>query len=616
MYLARKATELELEKITTFFLIALIVLLLSPEIAITRPQPEWASDAIWYQIYPGRFYNADTSNDPTKSSLKGTWPYDYQEKWQVMPWTDAWYKLQPWEKYNGQGFYYNAQLRRYGGDIQGIIDKLDYLQKLGVNALYLNPVFESPSSHKYGATMYRHIDNNFGPKPKKDSLIWQTETPDDPSTWKWTTADKLFLKLIQEVHKRDMKIIIDGVFNHVGIPFWAFQDVKEKGQKSEYSHWFVIDSYDDPDTEEDEFEYTGWYGVPDLPELKEDENGPSDGYRNHIKAIVERWGDPNGDGNPEDGIDGWRLDVAHQVDMDFWNDFSKWVRDVNPDAYLTGEVWWKNFRDNIMYDASPYLYPGPFDAVMNYRFTDATVKAFINEKDQITTTQFDNLLAFMRNNYPQKDQYYLQNLMGSHDIERFASMVVNPDRWIDHASNLQYDKDFKVRKPNQKERQLQKVIIAFQFTYIGAPYIYYGDEVGMWGADDPDCRKPMIWEEFDYDDEKYHPFDLDRPVNEVKVDHDLLNHYRKMAGLREKYECLRNGDYETLLTDDQNMLYAFKRSTPDQQIVALFNLSSEVQDIVQQELFEGNGESWQIIFPAREKADKIDGKSCILFYKQ
>ncbi|MCF7741292.1 MAG: hypothetical protein K9N00_05805, partial [Candidatus Marinimicrobia bacterium] len=148
------------------------------------------------------------------------------------------------------------------------------------------------------------------------------------------------------------------------------------------------------------------------------------------------------------------------------------------------------------------------------------------------------------------------------------------------------------------------------------PYIYYGDEVGMWGADDPDCRKPMIWEEFEYEDEKYHPFGLERPVNKVEVNHDLLNHYRKMAGLREKYECLRNGAYETLLTDDQNMLYAFKRSTANQQIIAVFNLSNQVQRIDKGQLFQEKDENWKIIFPARENADKIDGKSCILFYKQ
>jgi len=406
--------------------------------------PHWAQDAIWYQIFPDRFYNGDSANDPTIETLDGTWPYEKQTNWNIMPWTSDWYKLQPWEKENSQGFYYNAQLRRYGGDIQGIIDKLDYLQNLGVNSLYLNPIFESASAHKYGATMYRHVDNNFGPDPEGDTVIWGQEIPDDPTTWQLTSADKLFLKLVQEVHKRNMHIIIDGVFNHVGLPFWAFKDVQEKGRDSKYADWFVIKSFDDPSTPENEFEYQGWYNIPDLPEIKEGEHGPCEGFRKHIHHIVQRWMDPNNDGDPSDGIDGWRLDVAEMVDMDFWRDFREWVRAINPDAFLTGEVWWENFPDNVMFDASPWLQGDVFDAVMNYRFADAMLKAFVDQKNQILPSQLDSLLNFVRTRYPEKNQRVLQNLMASHDTERFASMMANPDRWIDHASNLNYDQDFNV----------------------------------------------------------------------------------------------------------------------------------------------------------------------------
>lgn len=289
--------------------LTLLILLAGISISICQPS-DWARDAIWYQIFPERFHNGDPHNDPTIESLDGTWPYDKQEQWSVTPWTSDWYKLKPWEEANGQGFYYNAQLRRYGGDIQGIIDKLDYLEELGVNALYLNPVFESPSSHKYGTAMYRHIDNNFGPDPEGDERIWTEEDPTDPSTWQWTAADRLFLKLVEEVHNRGMHIIIDGVFNHVGIPFWAFQHAREHGKKSPYADWFYIKSFDDPATPEDEFNYKGWFNVPDLPELKEEDNNLIPPIREHLHKIVKRWMDPNGDGDPSDGIDGWRLDVA------------------------------------------------------------------------------------------------------------------------------------------------------------------------------------------------------------------------------------------------------------------------------------------------------------------
>ncbi|MBP9004771.1 MAG: glycoside hydrolase family 13 protein [Candidatus Marinimicrobia bacterium] len=535
----------------------------------------WTYDAIWYQIFPERFRNGDPTNDPTIETLEGTWPYEPQTQWSIMPWTADWYKLQPWEKSNQRDFYYNAQLRRYGGDIEGIIDKLDYLVDLGINAIYLNPVFESASSHKYGATMYHHIDNNFGPDPAGDIAIWQTENPNDPSTWQWTSADKLFLKLIQEVHTRQMKIIIDGVFNHVGIPFWAFQDVKKNGEASPYADWFVIKSFDDPSTIEDEFEYQGWNGIPDLPEIWEDENGPVQGFRAHIKAVVERWGDPNGDGDPSDGIDGWRLDVAEKVSKNFWRDFRKWVKSINPEAYLTGEIWWEDFMNNKMFDASPWLQGDIFDGVMNYRFGDAMLKAFIDREMRIKPSELDQLLGDIREKYPLPAQYQLQNIIGSHDNERFASMLLNPDRWIDHGGNLVYNKDFKINRPSDELRQIQKTILVFQFTYIGAPYIYYGDEVGMWGADDPDNRKPMVWDDMQYEPETTHPFGIKRPVDSVKVDTDLFNFYKSVINLRKNHECLRRGRYKTILTDDKKGIFGFERKYGTETIYIFANLNDK-----------------------------------------
>src|SRR3972149_10449650 len=146
--------------------------------------PQWAKKAVWHQIFPERFWNGDQSNDPTLDDIKGAWPYIRPANWKIHPWTSDWYKLQPWEEETGFNFYWNAGLRRYGGDLQGILDKLDYIQDLGINAIYLNPLFESPSLHKYDASMYHHIDNNFGPNPNKDKEIWQLEDPSDPATWK------------------------------------------------------------------------------------------------------------------------------------------------------------------------------------------------------------------------------------------------------------------------------------------------------------------------------------------------------------------------------------------------------------------------------------------------
>ncbi|MDP6936270.1 MAG: glycoside hydrolase family 13 protein [Candidatus Marinimicrobia bacterium] len=537
----------------------------------------WAESAIWYQIFPDRFYNGDKNNDPDKSTLNDTWPYELQLEWEVMPWTDDWYKLQDWEKTNGEDFYYNAQLRRYGGDIQGIIDKLDYLEDLGITAIYLNPVFESPSAHKYGARFYHHIDNNFGPNPELDDAIWSQENPADPSTWLWTSADSLFLKLIGEVHNREMKIIIDGVFNHVGIPFWAFEDVKKNGEASEYAHWFIIHKWDDPLTEENEFDYEGWHGIKDLPVLRENEQGLIPPVKQHIQAVVKRWMDPDNDGDPSDGIDGWRLDVADQVNMEFWREFRIWVDEVNPNAYITGEIWWDDFWNNKMLNAEPWLKGDAFHGVMNYRLADALFKFMIDEENQISATEFKSYLETMISDYGFTAFLPVQNILGSHDTERLASSVVNPDRWIDHANNLQYNPEFKVRRPNVEERALQKMLVVFQFLFPGAPYIYYGDEVGMWGADDPDCRKPMLWEEFTYKAETAHPVGLEKGKDEVSPDLELKNFYKQMIQLRSKYKSLRKGIFTVILADDDKELFIFSRSFDTEKIIVIFNLSPKIQ---------------------------------------
>jgi len=603
-------------RVLVMIIVALILGCCQSTVTRFNEPPQWAKDVVWYQILPDRFYNGDPTNDPDINSLDGTWPYEKPLQWQISDWTSDWYALQSWERANGRDFYYNAQLRRYGGDLEGIFMKLDYLQQLGVTALYLNPVFESPSSHKYNCAMWHHVDNNFGPDPEGDRLMWEQENPADPKTWQWTAADRLLLKLIKEVHARGMKIILDGVFNHVGIPFWAFQHVRQHGPASPYADWFIIHRFDDPATEADEFDYQCWFGFTDLPEIREDDNGPPHSFREHIRAIVERWGDPNGDGNPEDGIDGWRLDVAERVHLNFWRDFRKWVRSVNPEAYLVGEVWWEDFPNNIMINAAPWLQGDVFDGVMNYRFADIMLKAFVDRRNRIPVSEMDCLLARIRDEYPAASHYVLQNLMGSHDVERLASMVANPDRWIDHASNLNYNPEFRVGKPSTAEIQIQKLILTFQFTYIGVPYIYYGDEVGMWGADDPDCRKPMVWQEFTYQPEVAHPFGLPKPVDSVRVDEDLLAFYRTLTRLRTNYRCLREGTYHTIMIDDQRGLMGFERAYDRQRIRVLTNATASVQPVQPAEFLDAPVANWRLILGAANYSDSILSHSALVFLNQ
>ncbi|HEX5221894.1 MAG TPA: glycoside hydrolase family 13 protein [Verrucomicrobiae bacterium] len=579
-----------MKRVCWLVLLALAALWSSGQAQTNGTSANWFADAIWYQIFPERFRNGDPSNDPTPASLEGTWPYVVPKGWQVSPWTSDWYELQPWEK-DGKGFYHHAQLRRYGGDIQGIIDKLDYLQALGVNALYLNPIFESPSLHKYGATMYHHVDKHFGPDPKGDLKLFAQEDPSDPATWKWSAADKLFLQFIKEAHRRKMRVIIDGVFNHVGIPFWALQRAKKEGQGSRFADWFIVTKWDDPQTARDEFTYKGWYGIKDLPELARDETNLNPEVREHIHAVVRRWMDPNGDGDPSDGIDGWRLDVAAEVPLGFWKEFRGWVKAINPNAYLTGEIWWDDFSKFTFRNARPWL-DNAFDGVMNYRFGDA-VYQFFNQSNSISATRFGALLADVHRDYGYERSLQLQNLFGSHDTSRIGSAVVNPQYRQDHGANVQDNRQYDVRPPSDSEKQRWKQMVAFQFLMPGAPYIYYGDEVGMWGADDPDCRKPMVWSDLQYADERNHPYGKTHPADPVRPDNDLLKHYSEWANRRSEMEVLRRGNFKIVLVDDARQLMGFQRSLPGKDVIAVFNGSSRAVKVAADKLGIGDTSVWR-----------------------
>lgn len=541
--------------------------------------PEWAKSAVWYQIFPERFRNGDTANDPKVENIKGAWPHDAESPWEIHQWNSDWYKLQSYEKLNGKDIWFNIQRRRYGGDLQGIIDKLDYLSELGINAIYLNPIFEAPSMHKYDGATYHHVDPNFGPDPKGDREKIKTEIPHDPSTWVWTEADKLFLKLVQEVHKRDMKIIIDGVFNHMGINSWAFKDVVKNQKNSRYKDWFKIKSWDD-DSLKTKFSYEGWYGVKELPELLQDKNGITEEPKKYIFDITNRWMDPNNDGNTEDGIDGWRLDVAFMVKHNFWKDWRKHVKTINPNSYITAEI-----IDSVNANKA-YLKGDEFDAVMNYNFAFACSEFFIDDKTGISPSEFDKKLKTLRNAYHKDVAYVMQNLFDSHDTARLLSQIINKDihKYRDWGNYFGLSKgdnpEFETRGPNETDIQIMKLMIIMQMTYVGAPMIYYGDEVGMWGANDPCCRKPMLWSDINYKNEKLNPDQSPRDKSyNVRINDDLINHYKKLIDIRKSYKALNLGEYKTILTDNQKEVFGFERSYQNEKIIVLLNNSNSAQII-------------------------------------
>jgi len=253
--------------------------------------------------------------------------------------------------------------------------------------------------------------------------------------------------------------------------------------------------------------------------------------------------------------------------------------------------------------------------VMNYRFAAAVTKFFIDRTNRISPSQFDQELAQIRFDYPAEVNFVLQNLLDSHDSDRLASMIINPDRIYGHANRLQDNRDYDVRKPTAVEIKIQKLIVIFQMTYLGAPMIYYGDEAGMWGASDPDERKPMLWGDLRYDDEASHPFERQRQKDKNEFNQDLFNFYKEMIKIRKDHPALMSGNFQTVIADDQRMIYVFERNHPDEKVAIALNNSDRDQSL---ELALGE-KYWVDLLTGNNYfaidgkiAVKIDGKSGLI----
>ncbi len=358
--------------------------------------PYWVQDAIFYQIFPDRFANGDSNNDPPNL-----------QKWGSAP--TLW------------GFQ--------GGDLRGIIQHLDYLLDLGITAIYLNPIFSSPSTHRYNTSDYYQID------PKLGSL-----------------AD--FRVLVDILHKNDIRLVLDGVFNHVGRGFFAFVDVLENGEHSPYKDWFHINDYPlDAYDDDKKINYLGWWNHKSLPKL----NTANKHVRKYIFDVAKYWIDQ--------GIDGWRLDVPNEIDDDdFWAEFRRVVRTANRDAYLLGEIWDVNPR---------WANDGHFDGLTNYPVRDGLVELLQGRENVI---QFQDRINRLINAYKPENLSAMYVPLDSHDTERFKTMV---------GGSL----------------EKLKLAFLFQMAFPGAPGIYYGDEVGIEGGKDPDSRRAFPWNEADWNQE-------------------------------------------------------------------------------------------------------------------
>ncbi len=491
--------------------------------------PDWVKNSVFYQIFPDSFNNANPELSPETTSPWGSEP---------------------------------DRSTVYGGDLQGIIDKLDYLDELGIDAIYLTPIFAAGTTHKYDTIDYLSIDPQFG----------------DLEDCK---------KLVNEAHKREIKVIFDAVFNHCSRQFFAFQDVVEKGAESEYKDWFYIDSFpikenpgiDYPVLEKlarelkqaenlsydllkqeilPKFKLDSAQGEEYLLELGKEVIDQGSNFKisleslrklsrqnqkleemitpNYETFVTTNWNMPKlRTANPEVrsyllkvarywieevGIDGWRLDVANEIDHQFWREFRKTVKAADPEAYIVGEVW---------DDGTPWLDGDQFDGVMNYVFTNAVWDFFCRR--EINVEKFAAELAKVRTQYKQPAQMASLNLIDSHDTDRVLTVADN-------------------------DKTRQKLAVAFQMTYLGPPMIYYGDEVGLTGEEFKSCRRSMVWEK-------------------EQQDTDLLAWYKRLIAICQNNSALRTGDFELVTKDAVKNIYAFKRIEEDNQLLVIFNNSPQ-----------------------------------------
>lgn len=402
-------------------------------------------DAIVYQIFPDRFKNADKNNDP-----EGT------EEWGSEPLTR----------------------NMFGGDLKGITEEIPYLKELGINLIYLTPIFRSTSNHKYNTEDYFSIDPHFG-----------------------TLEDAR--ELTRKCHEAGIKVFFDAVFNHTGSDFFAFKDVLKNQEKSEYASWYHLDEF--PVSTERINYYTFADNIRHMPKLRTENQK----VREYFFEVGRYW-------IRECGIDGWRLDVCDEVDHEFWRGFKKAIEEENPESSLVGE---------IMHESSSFLMGKELDSIMNYPFKNA-VTEFI-AKRTMSTQEFTDALSYTRMHYMDKITRQLWNLIDSHDTARFLTESEGDIRRL-------------------------KLAMALQFTYIGVPYIYYGDEIGLDGGHDPGCRKCMVW-------------DKDKRNNE------LLEYTKKLTHFRKENEILKLGSaFERV---GENKAFIVERRYKDRFLLCIFNNS-------------------------------------------
>jgi glycosidase len=411
--------------------------------------PYWVKDAIFYQIFPDRFRNGDMTNDPPN--------------------------IQPW---GADPTLWGFQ----GGDLRGVIEKMDYLLDLGINAIYFNPIFQATSNHRYNTSDYYKIDPKLG-------------------------NQKDFLALIDVAHQNGVRVVIDGVFNHCGRGFFAFNDVLENHSHSPYIDWFHLnnvppDAYSPGDADD----YQAWWNFKSLPKFNTDHPD----VRKYIFDVARYW--------IKQGADGWRLDVPNEIDDEiFWEEFRQVVKTENPDAYLVGEIW----------DGDPkWVGENSFDGLMNYPIRESIIELL---QGSLGVETFSARITEQFSRYDRDNVYAMYNLLGSHDTSRISTKLQG------HQDKL-------------------KLAFAFLMAIPGTPAIYYGDEIGMEGGKDPDCRRAFPWEK-------------------AKWDNDLRRYIRQLIAYRKTHPELRRGIFQEIQSDNIKAGYSFARILGEDCSLVVMNLS-------------------------------------------
>lgn len=425
--------------------------------ADTFQAPEWAKSTVWYQIFPERFANGREDLSPEN----------------VLPWGSKDPDVNDF----------------FGGDLQGIVDKLDYVEDLGVNGIYLTPIFSAPSNHKYDTLDYYSIDPHFG----------------DP---------ELFRTLVSQLHQRGMRIMLDAVFNHIGSASPQWQDVVKNGAQSRYKDWFHIHSFPVTEGNYDTFAFT-----PDMPKL----HTANPEVQRYLLDIALYW-------IREFDIDGWRLDVANEVDHAFWKRFKQAVSAEKPDIYILGEIW---------HSSEPWLRGDEFHAVMNYPFTEPMIEYFADRAIP-ASRMAHRLNAHLMNGMKQVNEVMF-NLLDSHDTKRLLTRCRNDEK---------------------KARAL----LAFMFAQTGSPCIYYGTEIGLDGENDPLCRKCMVWDK-------------------EKQNQEMHTFMKRLIALRKQENTvLTEGTLEWNLLDDQNNFIRFSRTLDEKKLIYFFNQGDAARHVSLQDL--------------------------------